>query len=99
MEETWELPVRTYSFGMKQDAINFYNYLEKVMAPYLSLAAAETGGDVGPAPLGLLTLAYSLSRGSSSGTAAGSLPCPPCPKNRDGLWGEGVRARACGVVL
>lgn len=44
------------------------------MVSYLSLAVAETGGDAVPAPLGLLTLAYSLSKGSSSGVATGSLP-------------------------
>lgn len=62
--------------GCKNDETDSYldSYPEKVMLPYLSLAVAETGGDVVPAPLGLLTLAYSLSRGSSSGMAAELLP-------------------------
>lgn len=60
----------------QQDPIDSYKYPERVMVTYLSLAVAETGEETGgvPAPLGLLTLAYSLSRGSSSGMAAGSLP-------------------------
>lgn len=56
----------------QQDPIDSDKYPERVMVTYLSLAVAETGGV--PAPLGLLTLAYSLSRGSSSGIAAGLLP-------------------------